>query len=210
MAKTAIMIDGGFLSKLFKKQIKRELEPADVINICKGIIGSDVLFRIYYYDCAPCDKSFHNPIDSKTVDFAQSISYTKSMAFQRELAEKDFIAFRKGELRGFGWKLRGDAINEMRNGKPQWQLKAKHLQVNLSQKGLDMRIGLDIASLSTKRIVEKIAIVTGDTDFIPAMKYARKEGCLITVINIGGDLTSEMRQHADFVVDIDLMQCCFV
>ncbi len=39
-----------------------------------------------------------------------------------------------------------------------------------------MRIGLDIAWLSLKRIVDAVVLVTGDSDFVPAMKFARKEG----------------------------------
>ena len=36
-----------------------------------------------------------------------------------------------------------------------------------------MRVGLDIASLTLKKQVEVIVLVTGDSDFVPAMKFAR-------------------------------------
>jgi uncharacterized LabA/DUF88 family protein len=39
-----------------------------------------------------------------------------------------------------------------------------------------MRIGLDIASLALKRLVEDILLVTADADMIPAMKLARRKG----------------------------------
>ena len=42
-----------------------------------------------------------------------------------------------------------------------------------------MRVGLDIASLTLKKQVEVIVLVTGDSDFVPAMKFARREGALI-------------------------------
>ena len=44
------------------------------------------------------------------------------------------------------------------------------------QKGVDIKIGLDIASLAYKRLVSKIILVSGDSDFVPAAKLARREG----------------------------------
>ena len=39
-----------------------------------------------------------------------------------------------------------------------------------------MRIGLDIASPTLKRHVDIIILVSGDADFVPAAKLARREG----------------------------------
>lgn len=50
------------------------------------------------------------------------------------------------------------------------------VSLDLRQKGVDMRIGLDIASLALKRFVNTIVLVTGDSDFVPAAKLARREG----------------------------------
>ena len=44
------------------------------------------------------------------------------------------------------------------------------------QKGVDMRIGLDIASMAFKRQVDQIVLIAGDSDFVPAAKLARREG----------------------------------
>jgi len=49
----------------------------------------------------------------------------------------------------------------------------------LKQKGVDMRIGLDIAWLATKRLVDAIALVTGDSDFIAAIEVSAQEGIRI-------------------------------
>ena len=46
----------------------------------------------------------------------------------------------------------------------------------LRQKGIDMKIGVDIASLSLKHFVDKIVLISGDSDFVPAAKLARREG----------------------------------
>jgi uncharacterized LabA/DUF88 family protein len=39
-----------------------------------------------------------------------------------------------------------------------------------------MRIGIDMANLSSNRSVDTIALATNDTDCIPAMKHARRSG----------------------------------
>lgn len=50
------------------------------------------------------------------------------------------------------------------------------LELNLEQKGVDMRIGIDISSLAFKHQVNQIILVSGDSDFVPAAKQARREG----------------------------------
>ena len=39
-----------------------------------------------------------------------------------------------------------------------------------------MKIGIDITSLALKRMVNQIVLVSGDGDFVPAAKLARREG----------------------------------
>ena len=89
-----------------------------------------------------------------------------------------------------GWVLSEsglDKVNKVKASKKQQQVKAgsatltanylKNIDLheyditpNFEQKAVDIKIGLDIAWLSSKRIVDALALVTGDTDFIPAMK----------------------------------------
>ena len=58
-------------------------------------------------------------------------------------------------------------------------LTANDLIYDFKQKQLDIMIGLDIALLAQKRIVDKVVIVAGDSDLVPAMAFARNEGCLV-------------------------------
>ena len=64
-----------------------------------------------------------------------------------------------------------------------------------------MRIGLDIASLTLKRQVQVIVLVTADSDFVPAMKFARREGAQLFLITLGHGMRDGMRAHADLVVE---------
>ena len=67
-----------------------------------------------------------------------------------------------------------------------------------------MRIGLDIASLTLKKQVETIGLVTGDSDFVPAMKFARREGAQLFLVALGSQVTDEVREHADLMLDVPL------
>ena len=41
------------------------------------------------------------------------------------------------------------------------------------QKGVDRRLGLDIAAYAADRSVDRVILVTGDTDCLPIMKRSR-------------------------------------
>lgn len=64
------------------------------------------------------------------------------------------------------------------------------------QKGVDMKIGIDIASLAYKGLVERIVLVTNDTDLIPALKLARINGIQIRVVNLDS-IHNLFKAHAD-------------
>ena len=56
------------------------------------------------------------------------------------------------------------------------ELEEKDFSLSVTQKGVDMRIGVDISSLSFKKQVDRIILISGDSDFVPAAKNARREG----------------------------------
>lgn len=74
------------------------------------------------------------------------------------------------------------------------------LEPSIQQKGVDMRIGLDIASLTLKKQVDIIVLITGDSDFIPAMKFARREGAQLYLVTMGHGVRPVVHQHADVVI----------
>jgi uncharacterized LabA/DUF88 family protein len=62
-----------------------------------------------------------------------------------------------------------------------------------------MRIGLDMATLSTNHSVDLIALVSNDTDCIPAMKHARRAGIQVALISVPGyNPAPELLAHSDF------------
>lgn len=65
------------------------------------------------------------------------------------------------------------------------------------QKGVDMKIGLDIASLAYKKLVSKIILIAGDSDFVPASKFAHREGIEFILDPMRKDVRDDLLEHID-------------
>jgi uncharacterized LabA/DUF88 family protein len=72
--------------------------------------------------------------------------------------------------------------------------------LDLSQKGVDMRVGMDMARLALRDMVRTIVVVTGDSDFVPAFKYVRREGVKVILDPLGQNVRPELKHHADLVI----------
>lgn len=70
-------------------------------------------------------------------------------------------------------------------------------ELNLRQKGVDMKIGIDIASLAYKKQVDQIVLIAGDSDFVPAAKLARREGIDIVLDPLGRSIKESLFEHID-------------
>ncbi|MFN7923487.1 MAG: NYN domain-containing protein [Bryobacteraceae bacterium] len=71
------------------------------------------------------------------------------------------------------------------------------MHYDIRQKGVDMRIGLDIAALSFKRQVDQIVLIAGDYDFVPAAKLARREGIDFILDPMWQEVPEDLHEHTD-------------
>ena len=79
-----------------------------------------------------------------------------------------------------------------------WQnLQAGDVALGLRQKGVDMRIAIDIASLTLKKQVSTIVLVAGDSDFVPAAKLARREGMEFILDPLWQNVNDDLFEHID-------------
>ncbi len=82
------------------------------------------------------------------------------------------------------------------------QLKENDVELGLKQKGVDMHIGVDIASMTLKKQVDTIILVTGDSDFVPAAKLARREGVEFLLDPLGFNIADDLHEHIDGIVHV--------
>jgi len=63
-----------------------------------------------------------------------------------------------------------------------------------------MRIGLDISWIALRRLAGNLVLVTGDSDFVPVVKLARKEGMRVYLEHMGHATTQLLRAHVDRII----------
>lgn len=185
--RVAVLIDGGHLRVLAAKA-KLKYENDLIEKVAHGCVhGDETLLRILYYDCAPYQGVVKLPVSGTEKTFSANDGWV------RNLSTRDYFAFRKGELKFRGFKPRTVPVA----GRP---LTDDDFKPDFEQKGVDMRIGLDMATFSERGSVDRVILLTGDTDCIPAMKHARKAGLQVALINMPDHrLSGELLCHADFL-----------
>ncbi|MDR2093759.1 MAG: NYN domain-containing protein [Azoarcus sp.] len=115
-----------------------------------------------------------------------------------ELAKLPFVALRLGELAFNGWKIRPKRLSDVgKKGESSLTITVGDLYPQIQQKGVDMRIGMDIAALTLRKHVQIIVLVSGDSDLLPAMKFARREGCQLFLCPLGHYVKPTMYEHSD-------------
>jgi uncharacterized LabA/DUF88 family protein len=143
-----------------------------------------------------------NPISGIETDLADTEVFKRSESLLDSLELRADYALRLGETSTHEWKLGERALKSLLQ-------QARAIQVNdlvpnIEQKGVDLRIGLDIARLALSQSVQSIIAVTGDSDLIPAFKFARREGLRVFLCHLRHGIKRELKAHADNVIDIDL------
>ncbi len=157
------------------------------------------LYRIFYYDCLPYDKKQHNPLTGKAIDFSKTDTHKFQLAFFEELRKKRKVALHLGILEdGNRWTIKPDKTKELLKGLITVKdLSEDDILFDLSQKMVDMKIGIDIASIALKKQVDQIILISGDSDFVPAAKLARREGIDFLLDPMWNPIKAHLFEHID-------------
>lgn len=206
--KYAILLDAGFL----KKNLGSPNNPVDSSHIVKfvsvirklPVLQDFRLHRVYYYDAEPFSLSKPKPLTGgkakgQTVNFAATDLAKRNSAILDALKKEPFFALRLGETVFRGWSVKPQKLDPSRT-MLQVEITEKDIIPTINQKGVDMRIGLDIASLSLKKQVDAIVLVSADSDFIPALKFARREGVQVFVLSLGWNIKPDLYAHTDMLI----------
>lgn len=205
--KTAILVDGGFYRKR-AKNLFGDMTPAEAaiklhkycMSLLKDKYEDRNLYRIFYYDCPPSDKIVYHPLTGKSVNLKQSAEYTWMNQFIEELRKLRKVALRLGRMSqdGAQFQLKYETLKKLfRKEVDLNDIAPEDFQLNFKQKGVDMRIGVDISSLSFKRQVQQIILIAGDSDFVPASKQARREGIDFILDPMGAHINDDLFEHID-------------
>ena len=218
MAKTAILVDGGFYRRVARKLWgkKNAEDRAEVLyqyavlhitgkRDAKIELEKRELYRIFYYDCPPVNgATAYHPLKGANVHFtSRDEAYVWNSTFQKAFGEKRKVALRFGEriTENASYTLKPGPTKKLFQKKISFDdLRESDFSLNMKQSGVDMRIGLDIASLAYEGIVDQVILISGDVDFVPAAKVARRHGIDFIVDNMGEHIRDDLKIHADGIV----------
>ena len=218
MTKVAILIDGGyFLKRLPYLNLNVDSTDAGaVVNSIRQLVSGhlenlnkihqrpnkfQLLYRTFYYDAPPYENKAETPIKRETINYAETDTARLRRNLFRELRRVPNLAIRLGEIRmhkNQPWQLKPLTQQKLIDGELEVsQLSDSDFVPALRQKGVDMRIGLDIASITLKRLANVIVLVAGDSDFVPAAKFARREGLSLILDPLWQVIHEDLAEHID-------------
>ena len=171
MSATAVFIDGAYLEKTLLYDHGKP--RVDFGRLVDVMVEGNELLRAYYYHCLPYQSN--PPTDEERA------RYAARHRFFTALRHIPRFEVRLGKL-----AFRGIA----HDGQPMFQ-----------QKRVDLMLGVDMALLAGKNRIGKMALLSGDSDFTPAVEAVKREGVLTTLWH-GSDTGSarpsyELRQVCD-------------
>lgn len=201
----AILIDAGFLKhKLGSAKRPMTIEQIrDLINDLKNHpeLKEHRLHRIYYYDALPFLGKNKKPLSAEITDFSKTDTVERQEQLLASVKKEPFFAVRLGELSFEGWQIKPKLL---KTSASQITVTSDDMRPKISQKGVDMRVGMDMAALVLKHIAQILVLVTGDSDFVPAMKFARREGAAVYMVPLGHPIKEIVKEHCDLIFE-DIM-----
>lgn len=69
--------------------------------------------------------------------------------------------------------------------------------IDVIQKGVDMRIGVDITAVALKKQANRMILIAGDADFVPVAKLARREGIDFILDTMYQEISDDLFEHID-------------
>ena len=141
--KATVYIDGWHLQVLVR-QAGHRYDP-DYVNVVAlaCVAGDETLLRVLYYDCAPQPESSKLPVSGGPAVFQGSHDWLKL------LAAKSQFAVRLGTPKFQRYEPRRVTIAST-------VLSEEDFKPRLERKGVDMRLGLDIASYAADQSIDRI------------------------------------------------------
>ncbi len=160
-----IFIDGGFLEKVFAKLGEPKI---DYLRLYSWISRQVMIprLRTYYYHCLPYQN--HPPTQEEKERFSKK---------QR-----------------FFNKISSLPRSEVRLGSLAYRGRSEEKQPIFEQKKVDVLMALDIARSAFEQRISHIALISSDSDFVPAIQMAKDKGIIVYLL-----YSNEIKPHHDLV-----------
>lgn len=166
MGTAAVFIDGGYIDKVM--YYDHANQRIDYAKLVAEMVAPDTLLRAYYYHCLPYQSN--PPTDE------ERRRYSAKHRFITALQMIPRFEVRLGKLAFRGRDSNGAPI--------------------FVQKRVDNMVGVDMALLAGKGKITNVALLTGDSDYMPSIEAVKREGVLVTLWHgsFSGSNTSPSRE----------------
>ena len=169
MGLTAIFVDGGYFDRVSRDCGSPRI---DFGKLATELAKPDELLRTYYYHCLPYMSPVPTPEEEER--------YAGKQRFFSALNRLNRFEVREGKL-----EYRG---TDRESNRPIFE-----------QKRVDIYLGVDLVMLATKQRIHRAILITGDSDFLPAIRAAKNEGVLIHLFHG----TGPQQPHRDLWEEAD-------
>ena len=227
--KVAVLVDGSFFIKRLFFYKRKFFESAPdltgeqmseaLMSTVKKHLYSNInevnyhLHRIYFYDAPPLDIKIHHPLpdapgeNCKVKDYQKDPQTILRKDFLASLKKQRKVAVRLGTTKHEKkWKLTGHSTKAILKGEKSFDdLDNSDFYHEVRQKGVDIKLGIDIASLAYEKHVDKILLIAGDSDFVPAAKLARVHGIDFVLDPLRNNIDPRLHEHIDGLDGYDLV-----
>lgn len=147
----------------------------DLGKFGRYLVGDRELVRIYYYNC---------PLPSDAPDEQRRAQER----FYGALARVPYLEVRLGKLIPKDFKCS----------------RCSEITRRPVEKGVDMRIGVDMLSLASKGLIDVAVLVSGDGDLVEAIKAVKELGKHVELAALPAGRSWDLVKAADVVHELDL------
>ena len=177
MSRVASFIDGGYLDYALRNEFN--MARIDYGKLAEHLAGGVDVLRTYYYHCLPYQG---NPPTTQ-----ESERLSSMQRFLSQLERIPRFSVRLGKLAYRGQREDGTRIFE--------------------QKRVDIQLGVDLVELSAKQQITHAVVLTGDSDFLPAISVAKREGVMVKLAYCPGspphnELWSECDERLELTAEV--------
>jgi len=179
--KALLLIDGGYLDFLQRSYGSPRIDYGAMAKaICEHFESS--LLRCVYFNCLPYLSSTPSPEEQE--------AYRKKDGFYQRLQSLERFEVKLGRLAYRGY--------DESTGKPV-----------LEQKQVDVLLAIEMVYAAARRNVDSIILLSGDGDFLPAVKLVKREGLTFALVHgprSGPQLTVQenLWEAADLRLSLDM------
>lgn len=228
----ALLVDGSFFIKRvqsFKRKYfnsSPDLTPSQMVDCLKEVVwrhidggtskGASLYYhyRTYFYDAPPLEiDRVHYPLTNDGEATPRMKHFTKDpevmfrKAVLEELKKQKKLALRLGVVKADKeWRIKSTVVQQLIKKEREFSsLTNEDFYYSVRQKGVDIKLGIDIATLSLNKYVRKIVLIAGDSDFVPAAKLARTNGVDFVLDAMRNPIEPSLFEHIDGLVNFDIV-----